>query len=307
MARAAFNLRTQILDIVCHDEADGWGDAEPYLWPVFFKIDGDSYAVDAAGLIGFPKVFSTNGNHGNLGDTDVGDGDRVSVPLTLGTHNTLLKPIPVLDPIRREIVGDDLPGIAGLVVVLMEQDGWPNELAVAGYNAFVNAVQLGVAKAMASFQNAVAEPSEDEIDAQIAQVETLVEKMVKGAVLEAMSGLQIAGFGTVRNNDDQIGTETFRVTQDDFANGNRKAFERRWSGTETGGDGDWSIRVAFTNLDAPRPPADPVQCEKIATELASLQESLEGEDDINEVKRIRKRIADLEARSKQLGCPRVIL
>ncbi|HEX7957880.1 MAG TPA: hypothetical protein VF508_13100, partial [Pyrinomonadaceae bacterium] len=80
MARAPINLRVQILDIFCHDEADGIGDAEPYLWPVFFKVDGDSYAVDAPGLIGFPKVITTNGNHGNLGDTDVGDDDRVSVP-----------------------------------------------------------------------------------------------------------------------------------------------------------------------------------------------------------------------------------
>jgi hypothetical protein len=306
MARAAFNLRTQILDIVCHDEADGWGDAEPYLWPVFFKIDGDSYAVDAAGLIGFPQVFPTNGKHGNLGDTDVGDNDRVSVPLKLGMHDTRLKPIPVLDPIRRELIGDDLPGIAGLVVVLMEQDGWPDALAVAGYNAFVDAVQFGVAKAMESFQNAE-EPSNDEIDEQIAKVEALVGKMVKGAILEAMSGPQIAGFGTVRNNDDQIGTETFRVTQDEFANSNRKAFERRWSGPETSGGGDWSIRGEFTNLDGSQPPADPVQCAKIFTEITSLQESLESEDDINEVKRIRKRISDLEARSKQLGCPSVIL
>ncbi len=132
MARTAIHLKTQLVDILCRDEADGIGNAEPYLWPVFFKIDGDSFAVDAVGLIGFPTIIATNGNHGNLGDTDVDQGDRVVIPEALGTQTTLLKPIPVNDPTLRMVIGDDLPGIAGAVVVLMEQDSWPNSIATTG-------------------------------------------------------------------------------------------------------------------------------------------------------------------------------
>jgi hypothetical protein len=168
MARTAFHLRVQFVDVYCHEEADGPGDAEPYIWPVFFKIDGDTFAVDAVGLIGFPTVESTTGAHGNLDDDDVGEDERVFIPQATGIWNTLLKPIPVNDPNYRLLIGGpDLPGIAGAVVVLMEEDGWPDDIATTGYSALVNAVHFGVAQAAASFQHAAAPPTPEEIDAQI--------------------------------------------------------------------------------------------------------------------------------------------
>lgn len=304
MARAAFNLRTQLTELVCHDEADGIGAAEPYLWPVFFKIDGDSFAVDSVGLIGFPTIKFTNGNHRNLGDSSVGEDDRVTIPAALGTQTTLFKPIPVNDPSFRIILGEDLPAIAGVVVVLMEQDSWPNDLAVTGYRALVDAVTLGVARAAASFQHNAAPPSQDDIDEQIALIKDLAEKMVKGAILEKMSGAQTGWYGTVGNNDDKIGSEVFTVTQDDFASVNTKAFERRWKEPESGGDGDWSITVRFTNLDGPPPEVDPKQCAKLAAQLAALEEELADEPDINERKRILIAMGQLRDRSLRLGCPR---
>src|ERR1051325_896652 len=304
MARAAFHLRTQLTDLICHDEADGIGAAEPYLWPVFFKIDGDSFAVDAVGLIGFPTIKSTNGNHRNLGDSSVGEDDQVAIPAALGTQTTLFKPIPVNDPSFRIILGDDLPAIAGVVVVLMEQDGWPNDLAVTGYKALIDAVTLGVAQAAASFQHNAAPPSQADIDEQIGLIKDLAEKMVKGAILEKMSGAQTAWYGTIGNNDDKIGSEVFTVTQDDFVKANTKASEARWKEPESGGDGDWSITVRFTNLDGPPPVVDPNQCAKLAAQINALEDSLADEPDINERKRILIAMGQLRDRSSQLGCPR---
>jgi hypothetical protein len=303
MARAAFHLKVQLFDIVCHDEADGIGDAEPYLWPVFFKVDGDSFAVDAVGLIGFPTIESKDGNHGNLGDEDVDEGDRVFIPETLGMWTTLLKPIPVNDPNYRLLIGDDLPGIAGVVVVLMEEDGWPDSIATTGYAALVEAVRLGVAKAAASFQHATMPPSQEEIDKQIADLKTSAGKMVKGAILEYMSGSQTVWYGTVGNNDDTIGTEAWTVNQDDFAAGNFKGFERRWDDDESDGNGDWSITVEFTNVDGSGPAVDTNKCAEIAEQIESLQQELEGDIDINERKRILRVIGQLKRRSKLIGCP----
>jgi hypothetical protein len=40
MARDLLRVWMKLDNIRCYDEGDGWGDAEPYLWTVFFKIDG---------------------------------------------------------------------------------------------------------------------------------------------------------------------------------------------------------------------------------------------------------------------------
>jgi hypothetical protein len=55
-----------------------------------------------------------------------------------------------------------------------------------------------------------------------------------------MSGLELAWFGTFGNNDDNIGSEVWTFTHDDFANEAVIGFSRRWSGDESG-DGDWEL------------------------------------------------------------------
>ncbi|MBD3677613.1 MAG: hypothetical protein HUJ27_04335 [Rhodobacteraceae bacterium] len=48
MARDILQLNLDLDRIKCHDEGDGWGSAEPYLWTVFFKADGTTVAVTDA-------------------------------------------------------------------------------------------------------------------------------------------------------------------------------------------------------------------------------------------------------------------
>jgi hypothetical protein len=302
MARTPIHVRAQLVDILCRNEADGPGNAEPYLWPVFFKVDGDSYAFESVGLIGFPTVVSSNGQHGNLGDTDVDEGDRVLIPETLGMLETELKPIPVNDPFFRSQIGDDtIPGFVGAVAVLMEQDSWPDDFTTTGYDALVDAIRLGVGKMMASFQHATHVPTKDEIDAQIAGIKDLAHRMVRGAILNHMSGSQIAWYGSAGNNDDQIGVEGWFLSQDDFADTNSKTFSRRWTDDESDGNGDWEITVRFTNLDASV--VVPAECVKLMEAIKSLEEELLGVTDINDRKRILQEIGNLKNRSLLIGCP----
>jgi hypothetical protein len=282
---------------MCQDEADGPGDAEPYLWPVFFKIDGDSFAVDSVGLIGLPVIHSTNGAHGNLGTTDVGAGDLVTIPESVGTWLTVLKPIPVNDPTFKMVIGDDLPGIAGVVAVLMEQDSWPDSFATVGYSALINAVQLGVAQAAASFQMATMPPTKEEIDAQVAKMKALASTMVTGAIESYMSGTQTAWYGTLGNNDDQIGTQAWTMNQDDFKSRNLISITEQWSGD----NGSWTINGGFINLDG-TVVVPPVDCKTLAAQIANLNADLSGEKDINERKKILQELGQLKTKFRQSGC-----
>lgn len=244
--RATLNLEVVLQDLHCYDEGDGWGNAEPYLWTAFFKVDGDNFAVEAgAGLIGSPMIVSSRGDHGNLADTDVDAGDDVAIPEEIGRWTTKLKPIPINDAgLRALLKADDLPAIAGVVVSAMEEDGWPDSLATTGYAAFVDAVQLAVVKVAASFQHALAAPTPEQIKEQIAVVKASAASSVHAAVKDAMSGWQLIWYGTFGDNDDNIGTEAFTTTTDELLVTPTIEILRRWSGDDSG-DGDWEVRGVF--------------------------------------------------------------
>ena len=68
MARDNLFVRIELDRIHCHDEGDAVGSAEPYLWTVFFMIDGSTVSVSSSlTLDGTATVAFTPGSHGNLG------------------------------------------------------------------------------------------------------------------------------------------------------------------------------------------------------------------------------------------------
>ncbi|QAY62096.1 hypothetical protein ET495_01020 [Xylanimonas allomyrinae] len=147
----------------------------------------------------------------------------------------------------RSLVGENLPGILGVIVVVMEEDGWPDNLAETGYQAFVDGVYLGVTKVAAGFQHALSRPTKEQIDAAIAGVKASVGTMVKAAVKNAMSGWQLAWYGTLGDNDDQIGAEAFTTDGDELAAQVTVPVSRRWGAGESG-DGDWELQGRIRGL-----------------------------------------------------------
>src|SRR5215468_8222407 len=95
MALNLIRVNLELDTLKCYDEGDGWGSAEPYLWTVFFKVDGSTvHVTDSFTLSGPPTVETTPGSHGNLGDTDVDAGDTLTIPSAIGEYETILSPIP---------------------------------------------------------------------------------------------------------------------------------------------------------------------------------------------------------------------
>ena len=95
MPRDSLLTRIELDRIHCHDEGDGPGSAEPYLWTVFFKVDGETVAVNSAlSLTGEGTIQVTPGSHGNLPNSDVDEGEDIAVPSSTGEWQSVLQPIP---------------------------------------------------------------------------------------------------------------------------------------------------------------------------------------------------------------------
>ncbi len=230
MARDILQVRIELNTIHCFDEGDGWGVAEPYLWPVFFKIDGETCSVtDALMLTGTATVEGTAGHHGNLGTDDVDAGDTVNIPNGIGNWQTNLKPIPG-PPSLPDLV-PDVPGVVGVVTVLMEEDNVSDDGAVAGYEALVSGIRTGLNNIIPTLgfsQNDITEE-------QIAQLQADVGKAVEDAI-KANQGF-LDNLWSWLNPDDRIGSEIFKFSHDDLAADNLIPFEKRWRN-----EGDWRLR-----------------------------------------------------------------
>jgi hypothetical protein len=186
--RESMNVRFQITEVHCVDEGDGPGTAEPYLWVLFFKLDGETVSMDSATLGGHVHLQRMPASHGNLGTSDVDAGDSVPVPSSVGTWTTTLRPIPITDEGVRALVKsregwDDIPGRIGVMTVLMEEDSLPDGAEGAGYEAMAATFELMMNDELARlgiFQQAVADDFRE-------NVRNAVTEAVKAAITEVMS------------------------------------------------------------------------------------------------------------------------
>lgn len=229
MARDILRVWLHLDRIHCYDEADGWGDAEPYLWTVFFKIDGTTVRLlESLQLSGSTTLHTTPGSHGNLGTEDVDPGDTVTIPAVIGEWETILQPIPVPSSIRP--LAEDLPGIIGVVCVLMEEDNVTDDGAEAGHRALDNAVQTALNEIIATRSLTNQEVTDEELE----QFKKTIKDKVASAVQKQQNFFE--DLWSWLNEDDTIGTQIWFFDQDDLASNETKNFSERWKN-----EGDWEL------------------------------------------------------------------
>jgi len=212
--------------IHCYDEADGIGSAEPYLWTVFFKIDGDTAHVNAQlTLQGTATVVTTPGNHGNL-PGGVDDGEVVTIPPALGEFTTLLTPMHI------EGRSETLPGVVGCIVVLMEQDATPDAAVAHGHVALNTAVEDALNALIPTLNFLHTGPTEAEIKAMTDKVGQQVADAISDGV-SLWDWLTVVG-----DMDDKIGTAVFHVSQSDIIQAllNGIPIEQTWNN-----NGSWKM------------------------------------------------------------------
>jgi hypothetical protein len=222
-------VRIQLERLHCYDEGDSAGAAEPYLWAVFFKIDGTTAFVDETfTLQGTAQTFSSLGNHKNLNDESVDAGDDVAIPQQFGFGADF---IPI--PLRTPVLGvKEIPWVIGCVLVLLEEDNTPESAVEHGRAQLRIEVQDAIDRLIPTLNINHQSPTPEEFDA----IADMISARVTAAVADHVGGLSwLGGFG---NMDDQIGNEIFLFTQDDFLSSGPEpiVFSKRWHN-----HGDWEI------------------------------------------------------------------
>lgn len=122
--------------------------------------------------------------------------------------------------------------------------------------------------------------------------------IVRGVIRDKFSGGQTAWYGTLGNDDDQLGVAIHYMDQDSLAQDPIREYIDRWTNHDTANAGDWQLRIVFRNLDL----VDSAECERLTSELAALRSQLETTTDPQESKQLLDAIAAVSRRMKSLGC-----
>jgi len=210
-------LRLRSLDVV--DEADGDGNAEPYLFPFFFKIESPT----PPGHRGW--YHAPGGAHGNLGDNygqDWDAGDVIPVPLEIGRWQTTL----TLDPKMSE--GSTY---VGALVLVLEEDHFPSSQEVPGfYTRFANTVAATLWNNVA-WALLVARPLP-----RCASCAKTLEDEVEKILKDQMSGYPV-------DLDDLIGVALFSWSLHDLKTDAYQGDSRVWNESTGSEDGDFTIHA----------------------------------------------------------------
>jgi hypothetical protein len=298
----SFATSVQLSSIYCRDEADGIGDAEPYLWTIFFKIDGETIkqAPGLPVLTGNAVFHFGPGSHGNLGTTSVDAGQTVQIPAAIGAWSTSLQPIIITTQDSTTI---PVPGIVGAVAVLMEQDDVSDSGAEQGHQALNNFVQSEINDFIHSI-NLLEFIGVSDPEAKLKElIDALKQKIQDGAsavVTQAIKDAQgfWSNLWSKINPDDKIGSVAYTYSQDDIVKARYSiGLDQRWQN----GYGDWEL---FGNISAP----DPCQGPKVAVnqqqvkinELKSQIRSLQTEIARAPVATKKELEADLKDLQKEL-------
>ena len=190
------DVRVGVRQLFCYQGADE-EESEPYLWVIGFKLDGSTVQQNLTRLTWTPDFFFSSGSHGNLGAV-AKPGYKITVPRNVGTWETTIKPIVLVDA---QLNATEAPGAVGFIAVLLEENNVPDHAAEAGHQAlntfvaqsfsdFVTGIDLldvnaKVAQRVAGGASKE-QALEDEIKARFTSLQTTIKNGASGVVSTAM-------------------------------------------------------------------------------------------------------------------------
>lgn len=241
-------LRIKLQQLRCHDKPDGWTTGEPYLWNLFFKIDGSCIVLsERFRLEGRPVYHASVGSQGNLSAGQLESGGMVGIPDDVGEWRTQLVPLTV------PYFEAKLPGVLGLVSVLLEQNFVSKTGAEAGHEAFNRYVMEALDSVIKGFDPKMIDLYDAEnsvkayFDEQVKKYTENISDLVSQAVSSSQNILQ--NFLSLVKKDVVIGYKIWDFSTAAIEEaGGELPFSHRW---DTKKYGDWELKGRiYSNLES---------------------------------------------------------
>jgi hypothetical protein len=207
-------LKINLDKLTLHKKSDRWGLSEPYLWNIFFRVDGDAIEINPNFTISGNGIFHlSKGSHRNL-RVSIHNSKEVNIPKEVGVWETVLKPVKV--PYFEHLV----PGMTGVISVLMEENNVSNDGAEAGRMAFGEQVQQAMGGALKAFNPNMIDISDIQhslsnyFQAQVGEFVDGIEKYVIDAIKKRQNILQ--NVWSLINADNLVGFHVWNFSQQDL-------------------------------------------------------------------------------------------
>lgn len=221
-------IRLHTIEVV--EKGDGLGRAEPYLWPLYYKVDARAvtHLMEGPGAVADDPVWlvAPDGGHGNLGG-GVRTGDTITVPSALGE-------------VVFELDGAGLMSAdqvqAGFLVALLEEDLLPTDAGIAhDYKRFssdaLRALRQRTLRSLSEQQRAIFGLEKPESDAEPA--ETLEQSTIQN--IKTMLHRWAAA------SDDLIGVRHEVWTQNELEARPTRVVSVKWSPATGSEDGSFTL------------------------------------------------------------------
>ncbi len=230
-------LKISLDKLTLHRKSERWGMSEPYLWNIFFRVDGDAIKINPNFTINGKGIFhSSKGSHKNL-NTSIHRQNSVSIPKAVGIWETVLTPVRV--PYFEQFV----PGMAGVISILMEENNVSSEGAEAGRIALLEQVQNAMNGALKAFDPKVIDISDIQnslssyFQGQVGNFVDGIEKYVIEAIKKRQNILQ--NVWSLINADNLVGFKVWNFSHQELVDNNGKMkLNHHWKSDKYG---NWEI------------------------------------------------------------------
>ncbi len=230
------------LETLDHQKKGHRGISKPYLWVIFFKVDGEGMRITKDFRLSGEATFKFSpGSHGNLKAGNVTEGQRIRIPKEVGSWGTSLKPMTV--PYFEQSI---VPGFMGVLTVLLTQDNVSNTGMEAGHRALNKHVSESVNELLYELHPRMI----DLMDPETSLKEYFTSASVKyfegmeKKIAEAIKANQniVQNFWSLINRDDLVGHHLWLYNAADFKLKEWLEFSHEWTSEK---HGDWVINGRF--------------------------------------------------------------